>query len=147
MSVGGGIPSPEDDSPVSSESGFGGFGRRGFVGVGVGGGGFLSVAAPQSPPRSTAIASSSAQPKPAVGRGVGAGGFVSVAQEPTEKKDAGAERGRGKRKREVEKDDLGDFVFDLHDLSLANIFVDPMDSSKIVSLPLLLTTFTSVMGS
>lgn len=127
MSVGGGIPSPEDESPVSPVGGFGG---GGFVGVGVGGG-FLSVAAAQSPPRNTFLASSSSAPKP-IGRGVGAGGFVSVAQEPTVKEGV-MERRREKRKREVEKDELGDFVFDLHDLSLANIFVDPLDSSKIVS--------------
>lgn len=41
---------------------------------------------------------------------------------------------RKRRKKAVKeelKDELGDFVFDLHDLSLANIFVDSVDSSKI----------------
>ncbi|KAG9084517.1 hypothetical protein FRC06_004050 [Ceratobasidium sp. 370] len=113
----GGIPSPPSpSSPEDSVSGFGG----GFGGVGVGGGGFLSVAAPLSPPKPKA---------PIRGLGVGGGGFVSLGHVQEEKK----EEKREKKKREIveEKDELGDFVLDLHDLSLANIFVDPVDSSKI----------------
>ncbi|KAG9097793.1 hypothetical protein FS749_005488 [Ceratobasidium sp. UAMH 11750] len=111
-----GIPSPP--SPSSSEDSPSGFGRGFGGGVGVGGGGFLSVAAPVSPPKPKA---------PIRGLGVGGGGFVSLGHAQEEKKE------KEKKKREVveEKDELGDFVLDLHDLSLANIFVDPVDSSKI----------------
>ncbi|CAE6456644.1 unnamed protein product [Rhizoctonia solani] len=110
----GGIPSPPElsspASPISPTRGF-----AGGLGVGVGGGGFLSVAAPASPPTV---------------RGVGGGGFLSVGAapeppKPTEKKKKKAVKARG------DKDELGDFVLDLHDLSLANIFVDSVDSSKI----------------
>lgn len=109
----GGIPSPPEPSSPSSPDSMSGFG--GGFGVGVGGGGFLSVAAPMSPPRNNA-------------RGVGAGGFLSVAapSEPKPKKEK-----KKKVAKEEHKDELGDFVFDLHDLSLANIFVDAVDSSKI----------------
>ncbi|KAG9118542.1 hypothetical protein FRC07_006895 [Ceratobasidium sp. 392] len=113
----GGIPSPPSpSSPEESSTGYGqGFGG----GVGVGGGGFLSVAAPMSPPKSKA---------PLRGLGIGGGGFLSLGHVPEEKKEK-----KEKKKREVteEKDELGNFVLDLHDLSLANIFVDPVDSSKI----------------
>ncbi|KAG8678468.1 hypothetical protein FRC09_019813, partial [Ceratobasidium sp. 395] len=113
----GGIPSPP--SPSSPEAGSPGFGQGFGGGVGVGGGGFLSVAAPMSPPKSKA---------PIRGLGVGGGGFVSLGHVQEEKKEK-----EERKKREVveEKDELGDFILDLHDLSLANIFVDPVDSSKI----------------
>ncbi|KAB5590838.1 hypothetical protein CTheo_5707 [Ceratobasidium theobromae] len=105
----GGIPSPpEPSSPDSPKATFGG----GF-GVGMGGG-FLSVAAPMSPPRTL---------------GVGAGGFLSVGAAPEPPKSA--EKKKKTAKAKEDNDELGEFIFDLHDLSLANIFVDSVDSSKI----------------
>ncbi|CAE6480218.1 unnamed protein product [Rhizoctonia solani] len=109
----GGIPSPpEPSSPTSPISPTRGF--AGGLGVGVGGGGFLSVAAPASPPTV---------------RGVGAGGFLSVGAAPEPSKTV--EKKKKVVKPKDHKDELGDFVLDLHDLSLANIFVDSVDSSKI----------------
>ncbi|KDN40184.1 hypothetical protein RSAG8_08247, partial [Rhizoctonia solani AG-8 WAC10335] len=99
----GGIPSPpEPSSPISPVSPTTGFG--GGLGVGVGGSGFLSVAAPVS--------------APAV-RGV---------RPPFE---ASVLRRKAVKPRHDKQDELGDYVLDLHDLSLANIFVDSVDSSKI----------------
>ncbi|KAL5637930.1 hypothetical protein ACGC1H_002261 [Rhizoctonia solani] len=110
----GGIPSPPEPSspasPVSPTIGF-----AGGLGVGVGGGGFLSVAAPVSPPSV---------------RGVGAGGFLSVGAAPQQPKPAEKKKKKAVKPKH-DKDELGDFVLDLHDLSLANIFVDSVDSSKI----------------
>ncbi|CAE7125485.1 unnamed protein product [Rhizoctonia solani] len=111
----GGIPSPpEPSSPISPLSPTVGFG--GGLGVGVGGGGFLSVAAPASPPPI---------------RGVGVGGFLSVGAAPEPPKSSDKKKKKAAKSRHDKKDELGDFVLDLHDLSLANIFVDSVDSSKI----------------
>ncbi|KAF8755362.1 Phosphotransferase enzyme family, partial [Rhizoctonia solani] len=113
----GGIPSPpEPSSPVSPISPTKGF--AGGFGVGVGGGGFLSVAAPTPAP-----------PPAARGIGIGAGGFLSVGAAPEPPKPVEKKKKKA-AKQKVDKDELGDFVLDLHDLSLANIFVDSVDSSK-----------------
>ncbi|KAF8734955.1 Phosphotransferase enzyme family, partial [Rhizoctonia solani] len=114
----GGIPSPpEPSSPVSPISPTKGF--AGGFGVGVGVGGFLSVAAPTPAP-----------PPAARGIGIGAGGFLSVGAAPEPPKPVEKKKKKA-AKQKVDKDELGDFVLDLHDLSLANIFVDSVDSSKI----------------